>query len=352
MKYLCIASTWINALLLEFDSCGLDTEQLTQGLPGFQEGQFSQSDRLDLLSARILWHRAAKLSNEPLLGARIGIGNNYRSFGVLAPLIWHSDTLRVALQNVAQYQTLISENGAFRYELRENPDRIIFTYEETPLALSSSPQQVLSVTIASVRLFRMMSPGSMAIKNIFVPSDFSVSELQKLMGIRVETRGIHFGFEVTLDRDSLNQPIPGCDSTLYLMSLEYANQLLAEKEAGSDLIQQVRRYVLSHGLARAEIAGCAESCGTYPRKLQRQLEGYGTSFRKIKEDVLKERTIAAMHQSCEIKEIADLLGYTELSGFYRVFKSWFGVTPKKAMKQGIISTGSPALYGLSEELPL
>jgi AraC-like DNA-binding protein len=72
--------------------------------------------------------------------------------------------------------------------------------------------------------------------------------------------------------------------------------------------------------------------------LQRQLENAGTSFRKLKDEVLKEHALSAINQATDIKTIAEQLGYTELSGFYRIFKGWFGITPKKALKEGVLNS--------------
>ena len=117
--------------------------------------------------------------------------------------------------------------------------------------------------------------------------------------------------------------------------LEYANSLLNEKNQGIELIQRVRRYIAHNGMLVAGITDCAEQLNSYPRSLQRQLADYGTSFRKIKEEVLKERALQELNAGMEIKDLAQALGYSELSGFYRSFKIWFGITPKKALKEGV-----------------
>lgn len=337
MKYLCIASSWINALTDEFSEHGLDVSQITQGLPGFHQGSFSENDRLDLLSARILWHRAARLSNDPLLGARIGLSPNYRSVGVLAPLIWHSENLFTALHNISKYQSLISENGAFRYEnTKESCIRCL--YEETPAALPASIQQILSVTVASIMVIKTLSGKKARINKLIVPEGTPVNGLSGLLSLHVVSEGKQVGFELQLNEAELKQAIPGCDDALYRMCLEYANTLLAEKDKGMAMIQQIRRYVSNHGMLRAEVTGCAEALCIHPRALQRQLENAGTSFRKLKDEVLKEHALSAINQATDIKTIAEQLGYTELSGFYRIFKGWFGITPKKALKEGVLNS--------------
>jgi AraC-like DNA-binding protein len=67
---------------------------------------------------------------------------------------------------------------------------------------------------------------------------------------------------------------------------------------------------------------------TSPRTLERRLHEAGTSFRTISLEVRME--LAAQYVtlgSMSGQEIADLLGYSRPSAFFRAFKDWFGVTP-------------------------
>jgi AraC-like DNA-binding protein len=56
----------------------------------------------------------------------------------------------------------------------------------------------------------------------------------------------------------------------------------------------------------------------------------GTSFRQLKEEVLKEfSTSLLLNDKIAIESLAEHLGYSEPSAFHRAFKSWFGVTPRQ-----------------------
>ncbi len=64
--------------------------------------------------------------------------------------------------------------------------------------------------------------------------------------------------------------------------------------------------------------------------VQRLLEKEGTSFRQLSEEVRRsaaERYL--LGTDLPMKEIAYLLGFSELSTFSRAVKTWFGVSPKK-----------------------
>lgn len=333
MKHLWIANTWINALLKEFQANQLDIVALTNDLPGFEDGEWCQGDRLDLLSARILWHRAEKLTGDVLLGAKVGVADNQRSIGVLSPILWHSDSIGLALQNIAKFQTLISENGVFRIEFIEATDELFCVYEEMPAAINSPAQQKLSVTVGLINVVKTLSGGEVMANRLTIPNGMPVGPFKRMLGIDVVNQDDVVG--MAFSREALGKEIPGCDKTLYQNNLDYANALLNEKNMGSDFIQKIRRYIANHGLVAADINVCAAQLNTYPRNIQRQLVGYGTNFRRIKEEVVKERVISELHKGTDIKDIAYAIGYSEISGFYRAFKGWFGMTPKQAVKTGV-----------------
>ena len=335
MEYLFISSGWINALLNEFERSHLDIDLLTSGLPGFEGGYYSDSERLELFSARLLWHRAEQYSSDPLIGARIGLSDNLRSIGVLAPLIWHSDTIAKIFENISRYQTLISENGAFKIEMTSQPGIFHCVYHETPAAIRSSFQQVLSVATALINIARKVTDNRVVVQKLYVPEFSACRELGELLCLPVEIKGPQICIELKIDLDRLNEKIMGCDQHLYGICQEYARSLLAKKDAGMEVIEGVRRFVSANGYGHADVESCASELKLHPRNLQRALRKAGTNFRSIKEEVSKEFAVILINESNDIQYIAEQLGYSELSGFYRIFKSWFGITPKKAIKDGL-----------------
>lgn len=77
----------------------------------------------------------------------------------------------------------------------------------------------------------------------------------------------------------------------------------------------------------------ASSIGMSSRSLQRALENEGTSYRKILDTV--RRSIAERYlvdTDRPVKEIAFLLGFSEVSAFSRAVRNWFGASPR-ALRQ-------------------
>jgi AraC-like DNA-binding protein len=78
------------------------------------------------------------------------------------------------------------------------------------------------------------------------------------------------------------------------------------------------------------------------RTLNRMLAGEGTSYRHLLDQLrheLASRHLANPHIS--IGEVAFLLGFSELSAFYRAFKRWSGRTPAEFRQSVRTARASP-----------
>ena len=63
------------------------------------------------------------------------------------------------------------------------------------------------------------------------------------------------------------------------------------------------------------------------RTLHRQLQREGTSFRRLSEQLRRDRAVALLLEGrCQVREIAHQLDMTE-PAFSRAFKQWTGMTP-------------------------
>ena len=78
----------------------------------------------------------------------------------------------------------------------------------------------------------------------------------------------------------------------------------------------------------------AEEFGVSGRTIQRNLAAENASFNQLVKDVQKIMTLNYLEsKELSINEIAYLVGYTEISSFYRAFKSWTGKTVSQYRKE-------------------
>lgn len=333
MKHLYIESEWINLLLRKFADLGLDIRKIVKGIAGFEDEKMVASYRLEVGDARKMWHRAHELAQDPLLGFKVGSIQGFRAIGVLAPIIWHSPSVRTALNNITIFQTLISESGSYRINEREGCKEQVINCEYMPVSNSVpvNVHQVLAVVIGTIGLIRAISNNAIKVKRLYLPRSLNAKLIAKKLNCEVINRAGNF--TICFSTEHFDNPISGCDSHLYQLNITYAQELLRIKKAGVALIDSVKTLIKSHGFSSANIQNIELSLGMHKRTLQRNLLEQGTSFRRIKEEALKERAGNLLLQNkIDIESVATILGYSEPSAFHRAFKSWFGVTPRRYCK--------------------
>ncbi len=68
--------------------------------------------------------------------------------------------------------------------------------------------------------------------------------------------------------------------------------------------------------------------------LRRRLRTEGTSYQIIKDDIRRDTAIYHLSKGAiSIEQVAEKVGFTEATSFYRAFKRWTGVTPRDYIKK-------------------
>jgi AraC-like DNA-binding protein len=138
-----------------------------------------------------------------------------------------------------------------------------------------------------------------------------------------------YGFRFTASL--ADAPLSSCDALLHARHCEYLEVQHASLRETQSTATQVRRLLaaeLRHG--RPTAADVARRLSMSRRTMVRRLEGEGTSFTELLDDLryqLALRFVAA--PKLTLNEISDLLGFAQVQGFHRAFKRWNGKTPNQ-----------------------
>lgn len=90
-------------------------------------------------------------------------------------------------------------------------------------------------------------------------------------------------------------------------------------------------------LSEATIEFVTAQLGVPSRTLQRKLEAEDTSFRMIRNTVRADLALKYVRQSrLSLTQIAEILGYSELSAFDRAFRHWHGRSPTALRRETTI----------------
>ena len=117
------------------------------------------------------------------------------------------------------------------------------------------------------------------------------------------------------------------------MNETIANLLLHNQDVKMDKKQQMAKQMMSYisenynqDISLDQLAGKFRISKTYINNLLKNF--YGQSFLEILQDCrLKEAKEMILKNSYKISEIAEKVGYHDISYFIRVFKKKYGVTP-------------------------
>ncbi|MBR9869903.1 MAG: AraC family transcriptional regulator [Gammaproteobacteria bacterium] len=128
----------------------------------------------------------------------------------------------------------------------------------------------------------------------------------------------------------------------YVMALRHCDAMLAQlKPNKSTCKYQVQKMMLSHPpgvLSEEEVAAALFIC---KRTLARRLKQEGTSFRKVRDEILSQQAEGYLLDSTlSVEAVAELLNYHDSANFRRAFKRWFNLTPDQYRRQHSASENS------------
>ena len=332
MKNIAIGSPWINAVLRGFCALGLDLKVITKDLPGFNGIEFNFEQRLDIGATRELWHRAQTLSQDPLMGAKMGLAGSYRAIGVLAPIIWHSENALDAIKSIIRYQPLHGDGGLFR--CHQIQDTVQCSYEPRDHVVPPSPHQIQALIVGTVSLLNNASHHSLIPYLVGFKDKVDEKEIGSMLQTTVISE--HSDTCIYYKLDDLKRPFIGRDLYLYKLTKAYAEELLSTKIQGIELISEVKQFIRLNGFSKVNIEQLSNKLAIPIRGLQSSISEQGTSFRLLKEETCKETAMEHFKNGKSIDALIGLLGYSEASAFYRAFKNWFGTTPKEYLRHRIL----------------
>lgn len=132
------------------------------------------------------------------------------------------------------------------------------------------------------------------------------------------------------DGSVLDQPLPGANPQLARHCEEQCQALLARRRVCSGIAGQIRDRLLSRPGQLPDMAQVADELHMSQRTLRRRLDEQGTSFRALLDEVRQSLAEELLRTSgIRLEEIAERLGYGEMSNFIHAFRRWKGITPRQ-----------------------
>ncbi|MFO8141193.1 MAG: AraC family transcriptional regulator [Marinobacter sp.] len=306
-----------------------DTLLATAGIPAAAR----EHERWPIDDITRLWHGAERCTGDPGFGLRVGAEFTPMSISGVGLALQSAATLREAVVMGQRFQRLISDGGRFQVLAGESNTWLVYHPRQGQLAFS--PHQIEAVLAAVVGFASWVTGTRMEPVRV----QFSQPRLGPLQGYRAAFH-CPVDFEqafsgVLMDNTVLDQALPQADPQLAQVHKRYTRARLAALSMNSASVPELRRWLAARlGPVLPRRADAAEVLGISERTLARRLRTQGQTFDDLLDDVRRERALQAVTETAAaMPEIAESLGFAEVSTFYRAFRRWTGLPPVRWRKQ-------------------
>ena len=302
---------------------------------GVDPGMLEDPDvRMPMSAGSGLLNRAAVFTGDDCIGLHLAEHADPRTSDVHFYAMTASDTLRDAFARLSRYQRLIHESS--RIELSTAAGGLTLRHV-LPGGFAASRQTAEFLLAAWVRTGRLATGTTWSPMEVRFahPAPASVEEHRRLFQAPVRFSAAENA--LTLSDATLSLPCLGADPSLASLMDRYADEHMRPERSDRQSLADRLRDALVAEFRDGEpgVSRVAARMKMSVRTLSRSLAAEGTTYRAILNQLRAE--MASRHLAnprMSIAETAFLLGFSELSAFYRAFRRWTGQTPAQFRVSG------------------
>lgn len=252
-------------------------------------------------------------------------------FSVLDYAIANCAALGEAYQTLVKYWNLISSVSNYKLKIIDNK---VYLGTRYPDYLMRKAPTLVEMTIS-----RILNLGRAITETEWIPNKVLLQnsltdarEYEKTF----KTVVLNDQRESTIIFDKLLLDLPVKQSNKELKKImEASTKRLYSTLPGNDGILKAVIQAIKHNLEpqKFSIENIANKLNLSVRTLQRKLSDIGTSYNEVLVKIrAADAEILLAEKGITIDQIASLLGYNDVSAFYKFFKKQFGCTPEEYRK--------------------
>ncbi|MGE6790972.1 AraC family transcriptional regulator [Pseudomonas guineae] len=266
------------------------------------------------------------LPDQDDLGLQAGLRYQLTTYGIWGYALLSSQTFRQAAELGLRYLDL---TFAFnRITLREDTSQAHLELDGSHLPDTVRDFLLLRDAVAVMVIQRELTGAKVPLSSVqlSLPTPADPTRFTEQFGLLPEFACAQN--RISFPRHLLDLPLPRANPHSAQLCELQCQALLAKRQVRSGLAGQIRDRLLSTPGRLADMEVIASELNISSRTLRRRLEAQGSSFRQLQEEVrqaLAEELLAIASLSQE--DIAERLGYSEVSNFLHAFKRWKGLTP-------------------------
>jgi AraC-like DNA-binding protein len=238
----------------------------------------------------------------------------------------HAKDLKTASRRLIEFSRIATGFDAVDMEVGDTSTRVFFD----PAGRTQTDQLVVDVVMAVVHRFSGWLIGDqITLDTVDLPGAEPPHANEYLL-----IYGVLPTFEapraaMTFSSRYLSAPIIRSEDELIEFIRTSPNDLLFRQDYQPTPSSRVRRMIERRQPDEAvTVDDVAKRLSISAQHLRRLLRDEGTSFREIREEILRDEAIASLVRGGEtVEELSDRLGFSEPSAFRRAFRRWTGNPP-------------------------
>ena len=285
--------------------------------------------RVSLESYAAMLREAARQCDDPALAIHFAEATDYADLSIVGMIGYASENMRDALDQLNRFGRLSTDI------IVKGPDRFTLSHESDGLWLTDNridvppfPELTESVFVRMVTGTRQFGTTPYASLAEVTHADRGTgAELERALGVPVRFGAPRNAMRVSVEWQEYR--IAQFPRYAFGLFCKHADSLLTELDQTQSVAGQVERSILPilhTGTASAD--KIAHQLGMSGQGLYRALKAEGTTFEELLAGLRHRFALGYLRQNnASLKEIAYLLGYSDVSAFSRSFKRREGISP-------------------------
>jgi AraC-like DNA-binding protein len=302
-------------------------EDLLEGLALDERSLANPEARLSMPTLEQLVARARLLTAEPGLGFHLGLQMRISSHGYLGFAAMTASTVREALDLAARFAPTRTTALALRWQV--DGDVASLAIDERGSFGTARDVVIFALMVGIWQIGKTLTGRSLvgsAEVAFSEPSYFS-RFVQVLPRVSFD-RPVH---RLVFDAAVLDLPLMMADpAALRLASEQCERELdaLSSITRDRDLVARVRALCARKDGGFRSLEEVADELHGSVRTLKRRLAAEGTAYTSLLEEERRDRALRLLRSAdLSIDEVAERVGYSDVTNFTRAFRRWTGTTP-------------------------